>query len=95
MDKLEDCLKDASAPTLDLKPPPSSYKVLDTLGEGNFGHVMIAEHNETKQQVAIKILDKERIVTEGDVTRVQREIEILMKLSHPNIIRLYEVFFPS
>lgn len=76
----------------DFKPLPSSYKILDILGEGNFGQVMIGLHNETKQKVAIKILDKEKISTDGDIIRIQREIDIFMKLSHPNIISLYEVF---
>ena len=74
-----------------LKPLPSSYKILDVLGEGNFGQVMIGLHNETDQKVAIKILDKERINCEADITRIQREIDIFMKVSHPNIVALYEV----
>lgn len=93
MNALEQYVKDASTPIGIDKPPPSSYKVLETLGEGNFGHVMVALHNETEQKVAIKILDKERILNDGDTNRVQREIDILMKISHPYIIRLYEVRF--
>ena len=42
-------------------------------------------------EVAIKILEKAKIETAADVTRVQREISILRKLRHPNIIQLYEV----
>jgi 5'-AMP-activated protein kinase catalytic alpha subunit len=42
-------------------------------------------------QVAIKILEKDRIVDAADVERVSREIHILKQINHPNVIKLYEV----
>ena len=45
----------------------------------------------TGEKVAIKILEKERIVDVSDVERVAREIHILKLIRHPNIIQLYEV----
>jgi 5'-AMP-activated protein kinase catalytic alpha subunit len=36
--------------------------------------------------VAIKILEKSKIENDGDQTRVQREIHILRKIRHPNLI---------
>lgn len=42
-------------------------------------------------QVAVKILEKDRIVEPADVERVRREIHILTRVRHPNVIRLYEV----
>jgi len=45
----------------------------------------------TTEKVAIKILEKDRIVEQADVERVAREIHILKLLRHPNIIQLYEV----
>jgi 5'-AMP-activated protein kinase catalytic alpha subunit len=41
--------------------------------------------------VAVKILEKEKIKEQADLERVAREINILKKLRHPNIIQLYEV----
>jgi 5'-AMP-activated protein kinase catalytic alpha subunit len=41
--------------------------------------------------VAIKILEKDRIIDVADVERVSREIHILKLIRHPNIIQLYEV----
>lgn len=43
------------------------------------------------QQVAIKILEKSKIKDQADVRRVNREIKILKKARHGNIIQLYEV----
>jgi 5'-AMP-activated protein kinase, catalytic alpha subunit len=48
-------------------------------------------HQLTGEKVAIKILEKDRIVEVADVERVQREIHILKLVRHPNIIQLYEV----
>lgn len=42
-------------------------------------------------QVAIKVLEKNRIQEESDNVRVSREIQILRTIRHPNIIQLYEV----
>jgi 5'-AMP-activated protein kinase catalytic alpha subunit len=43
-------------------------------------------HIQTNQKVAIKILDKEMIKQQGDEERVNREIVILRKVRHPNIV---------
>jgi len=41
--------------------------------------------------VAVKILEKHKIVEDVDVERVAREIKILKLARHPNIIQLYEI----
>lgn len=41
--------------------------------------------------MAVKILEKSRIKEAADVRRVNREIKILKKARHPNVIQLYEV----
>ena len=48
-------------------------------------------HMPTGEKVAIKILEKDRIVDVADVERVAREIHILKLIRHPNIIQLYEI----
>lgn len=48
-------------------------------------------HIATEEKVAVKILEKEKIVEQADMERVTREICILKILRHPNIIQLYEV----
>lgn len=57
-----------------------------TLGEGTFGKVKMGTHILTGEKVAIKILEKDRIVDVSDVERVAREIHILKLIRHPNII---------
>ena len=67
------------------------YIIKETLGKGTFSVVKLGEHMETKQKVAIKILDKEKIKTKEDLARIQREIKILSMLEHPNIIKTYKI----
>jgi 5'-AMP-activated protein kinase catalytic alpha subunit len=61
------------------------------LGQGTFGKVKLAIDELTKQKVAIKILEKKKIVDISDIERVSREIHILKMIRHPNLIQMYEI----
>ena len=63
----------------------------EKLGQGTFGIVVLAKHQITGEKVAIKILDKEKIIQEADKTRIEREIKILKNLRHNNIVHLYDI----
>ena len=63
----------------------------EKLGQGTFGIVRLGTHILTGEKVAIKILEKVKIVEEADKKRVEREIKILKCLRHTNIIQLYSV----
>ncbi len=67
------------------------YVILRTLGKGSFGKVKEAMHVMSGEKIAIKILEKARIKKEDDLVRIRREISILSKVHHPNIIKLYEI----
>ena len=63
----------------------------EKLGQGTFGIVVLATHQLTGEKVAVKILEKEKIIQEADKTRIEREIKILKNLRHNNIVHLYDV----
>ena len=67
------------------------YIIKETIGKGTFSTVKLGEHIKTKKKVAIKILDKEKLKTKEDSTRIQREIKILSIMDHPNIIKTYKI----
>ena len=67
------------------------YILNKTIGQGTFGKVKLAVHSPTSEKVAIKILEKKKLKDSSDVERISREIKILKKLSHQNIVQLYEV----
>ncbi|XP_064154243.1 NUAK family SNF1-like kinase 1 isoform X2 [Anguilla rostrata] len=68
------------------------YDVLETLGKGTYGKVKKAVERGSGKTVAIKSIRKERITDDLDRVHIQREIEIISSLKHPNIIRIHEVF---
>ena len=60
------------------------------LGKGNFAVVRLGIHRLTKTKVAVKIVDKADL-EDDNLQKITREIEIMRRLSHPAIIRLYQV----
>ncbi|XP_038596060.1 NUAK family SNF1-like kinase 1 isoform X1 [Tachyglossus aculeatus] len=68
------------------------YEVLGTLGRGTYGKVKQATERGTNRMVAIKSIRKDKITDELDQVHLQREIEILALLKHPNIVQVFEVF---
>ncbi|KAG2184797.1 hypothetical protein INT43_000710, partial [Umbelopsis isabellina] len=68
------------------------YWLGHTLGKGSSGRVKIGVHKETGQKVAIKIISKTHLASNGSVERaVKREIAIMKLIDHPNIISLIDV----
>ena len=65
------------------------YEVIKTLGEGSFGKVKLAMHQVTKQEVALKIISRKKLISRDMAGRVEREISYLQLLRHPHIIKLY------
>ena len=65
------------------------YTVVKTLGEGSFGKVKLATHQVSGQKVALKIINRKRLVTRDMAGRIEREIQYLQLLRHPHIIKLY------
>ena len=59
------------------------------LGNGAFATVRLATHIKTNKIVAIKIFDKQKL-KEKDKIRLEREINILKKVKHRNIVNMYK-----
>ena len=61
------------------------------LGQGTFAKVYYARNIKTGQSVAIKVIDKEKVVRVGLMNQIKREISVMKLVRHPNIVHLYEV----
>ena len=72
-----------------------NFEFLSFIGEGAFGVVKLAQDKETKEKVAIKILEKKKILNKEDQIRVKREIEILKRSNHLNVIKAKKIFNDS
>ena len=64
------------------------YTFGKTIGTGSFGQVRLAIHKPTKQTRAVKIIPKSKVDTEI----LMNEVNILSKLSHPNIMQIFEIY---
>ena len=64
------------------------YTFGKVIGTGSYGQVRLAVHRLTKQVRAVKIIQKAKV----NINALLNEINILSKLSHPNIMQIFEVF---
>lgn len=67
------------------------YELGRLLGQGTFAKVYYGRNMKTGQSVAIKVIDKEKVLRVGLINQIKREISIMRQVRHPNILELYEV----
>lgn len=68
------------------------FKIIKTLGKGAFGKVILVYNDNFKKYFAMKTLKKEFIKQQRQVTHTKTEREILEKIDHPFIAKLYFAF---
>ena len=69
----------------------SDYEIKETIGKGTFSVVKLGINKITKEKVAIKILKKKKMQKSKDKSRLEREISILKRLNHINVIKIYKI----
>lgn len=67
------------------------YKLLGHLGTGGMSSVYLAEHVKMRDQRAIKVLPKSRVADSSYLARFQLEAKAIASLSHPNVVRAYDI----
>ena len=67
------------------------FTIRQVIGEGAFATVRLGINNQTNEEVAIKIMEKNKIVQEEDKIKIEREKKLHQNLRHPNIVQLYSV----
>ncbi|EPS38078.1 hypothetical protein H072_8191 [Dactylellina haptotyla CBS 200.50] len=69
-----------------------NYILGQTLGEGEFGKVKLGWRKDGGVQVAIKLIRRDTLAPHPNrLSKIYREISILRTLSHPNIVKLFEM----
>jgi len=82
----------APPPELEMGQEIGAYRLVRLLGRGGMGAVYLAERadGQFEQRVAIKIVQPSRVRGGDLIQRFLRERQILARLQHPHIARLYD-----
>jgi serine/threonine-protein kinase len=71
-------------------PAVAGFEILDELGHGGMGVVYRARQLQPDRVVALKVIRHERLSSEEVINRFRREAQAAARLSHPNIVSVYE-----
>ncbi|XP_051132279.1 CBL-interacting serine/threonine-protein kinase 6-like [Andrographis paniculata] len=67
------------------------YELGRVIGHGSFAKVYVARNLQTGKSVAMKAVDKEKVIRVGMMEQVKREISVMKMIHHPNVVELHEV----
>ncbi len=73
----------------DLKGKFREYEILAYIGGGSYGEVFRARERLSGRDVALKVLRREWVSDQAAVARFRREAMLLTRVSHPNVVRMY------
>ena len=77
---------------LESEPKITDFTLIKELGVGSFGRVLLVQHNLTQAQYAIKAIDKRNKANIQEKPYFRREIEIMYRIHHPNVVKLFGHF---
>ena len=77
---------------LEPEPKIKDFEILKELGCGSFGRVFLARHLKTKVLYAIKAIDKQNKTNIDEKPYFRRELEVMYKIHHPNVVKLFGHF---
>ena len=77
---------------LENEPKIQDFTVLKELGAGSFGRVLLVQHKITQAKYAIKAIDKRNKANIQEKPYFRREIEIMYRVHHPNVVKLFGHF---
>jgi serine/threonine-protein kinase ULK/ATG1 len=60
------------------------YIFLNSIGRGAFAEVFKGKHQNTNEEIAIKMIS--RVKMKEEEAQIEQEIKVLKQLSHPNIV---------
>jgi len=66
------------------------YRIGKMLGRGAFGKVNLAMHKLVRKLVALKSLNKQVLTDEAHKAKLMKEVNLLLKLRHNHVVKIYE-----
>ena len=77
---------------LEPEPKIKDFEIIKELGCGSFGRVFLARHIKTRVLYAIKAIDKKNKTNIEERPYFRRELEVMYKIHHPNVVKLFGHF---
>ena len=77
---------------LESEPNISDFIFIKELGVGSYGRVILVQHKITQAKYAIKAIDKRNKINIEEKQYFRREIEIMYRVHHPNVVKLFGHF---
>ena len=77
---------------LESEPKISDFNYIKEIGTGSFGSVLLFQHKITQAMYAIKVIDKRNKTNIQEKPYFRREIEIMYRVHHPNVVKLFGHF---
>ena len=77
---------------LEPEPKITDFTLIKELGVGSFGRVLLVRHNKTQAEFAIKAIDKRNSTNIQERPYFRRELEIMYRIHHPNVVKLFGHF---
>jgi aurora kinase len=74
------------------EPKITDFTLIKELGVGSFGRVLLVQHKMTQANYAIKAIDKRTNANIQEKPYFRREIEIMYRIHHPNVVKLFGHF---
>ena len=68
----------------------AGYEIIEEMGRGGMGVVFKARHVRMNRLVALKVINKEHLISPRTIQRFYREIQAAAQLSHPNIVMAFD-----
>ena len=69
------------------------YTIINKLGEGAFGEVLLAEHRFIKKKYAIKLLPEDLSSDSDFIERFEKDVSVLATLDHPSIVKVHNISY--
>ena len=85
-------IPESAAKGLEHEAKITDFEILKELGSGSFGNVYLVRHKETKAEYAIKAIDKRNKTNQEEKPYFRREVEVMYKIHHPNVVKLFGHF---
>ena len=72
--------------------PKEKYVTLQIIGEGNYARVYKVKNKYTNIEYAMKVIKKSSACSTEEENHILNEIEVLKKLDHPSILKIFELY---